>query len=147
MNFTRPIFLLLALPIVALVNSFLPARFRKHWLVIISIGGLFLTQPYYLVFLPSAGRSQLWIRVSKRQSHKKKELNVNCPLILIVMINIGLLVLFKWTQSFSFPFQNIFSVWLPTTGERPLEWIFHWGGFPTPFFSCSHIKWISHLRS
>lgn len=126
MNFTRPIFILFALPIVVLVNSILPARFRKYWIALISIGGLFLTQPYYLVFyLLLAGVNYGFAFLNAKAT--KKELNINWPLILIVVINIGLLVLFKWTQSFSFPFQNIFSVWLPTTGERPLEWIFPLG--------------------
>jgi len=126
MNYTRPIFILFALPIVVLVNFILPARFRKYWIALLSIGGLFLTQPYYLIFYSLlVGINYGFAFLNSIAT--RKELKVNWPLILIVVIDIGLLVFFKWTQSFSFPLQNFFSVRFPTTHEHPLEWIFPLG--------------------
>lgn len=126
MNFTRPTFFLVLLPISVLINFLLPGRFRKYWITILSIAGLFLTQPYYLVFyIVLLGINYGFAFLN----HKVAENNprVNWSLVIVVILDISLLVIFKrFASSSSYP-QNPFIVPINSPETQNFDWIFPLG--------------------
>lgn len=126
MSFTRPTFFLILLPIAVLINFILPGRLRKFWITIICITGLFLTQPYYLVFyIILVVINYFFAFLNSRVT--KNDLGLNWPLIFVIFINISLLVIFKkFSSSSSYP-QNPFFIPLSNPENQNLNWIFPLG--------------------
>jgi len=126
MSFTSPTFFLLFLPIAVLVNFILPGRLRKFWITVICITGLYLTQPYYLVFyIILVGINYFFAFLNSKAARNESKLN--WPLIIIIVINISLLVIFKkFSTSSSYP-RNLFFVPLRDSENQSINWIFPLG--------------------
>ena len=126
MSFTRPTFFLLFLPVAVLINFVLPGRLRKYWITITSVAGLFLTQPYYLVFyilLVGINYGFAFLNQSVTKSNPK----LNWPLITVILLDITLLVLFKIFSSSSLHPQNLFIIPFNTPDIQKVDWIFPLG--------------------
>lgn len=126
MTFTRPTFFLIFLPIAVLVNFLLPGRFRKYWITAISIAGLFLTQPYYLVFyITLVGMNYGLAFLNHRLASNNPAWN--WPLLLIIFLDVSLLIIFKKATSSASNFQNPFIVPIDNLDFTKLDWIFPLG--------------------
>ncbi len=126
MSFTRPTFFLIFLPVAVLINFVLPGRLRKYWITITSVVGLYLAQPYYLVFyILLVGINYGLAFLNYREA--KNNTRINWPLIIVVLLDISLLVLFKkFSSSISHP-QNLFIVPFNTPDIQKIDWIFPLG--------------------
>lgn len=126
MSFTSPTFFLLFLPVAVLVNFVLPGRLRKYWITIISIAGLFLTQPYYLIFYVLLVGINYGFAFLNRQVVKKSS-KINWPLIVVILIDLSLLVIFKRFFSSDSLLQNPFFIPLGNPDIQKVAWIFPLG--------------------
>lgn len=126
MSFTRPTFFLIFLPIAVLINFIIPGRLKKIWITIICIAGLFLTQPYYLVFyIILVGINYFFAFLNSRAA--KNDQGLNWPLMFVIVINISLLVIFKKISSSSAYPQNPFLFNFKNPEIQNFHWIFPLG--------------------
>ena len=126
MSFTRPTFILIFLPVAVLINFLLPGRLRKYWISILSIVGLFITQPYYLVFyIILVSINYFFAFLNHRITSKNSRWN--WPLLLVIIIDIALLIIFKKASSSDLHLQNPFIVPLNNPDIQNFDWIFPLG--------------------
>lgn len=126
MSFTRPTFFLIFLPVAVLINFVLPGRLRKYWITITSIVGLYLAQPYYLVFyILLLGINYGLALLNYREA--KNNARINWPLVIVIFLDITLLVIFKKFSSSDIDLQNLFTVPLDSPDIQKTDWIFPLG--------------------
>ncbi len=118
MLFSGITFLYFFLPVAA-IYFLLPGRFKNAFLLIISLLFYFFGEPIYISLLLFSSLSD-WLHglyIEKRRGTKQAKF----ALVSAIVINIALLVVFKYTDFFISTINTIFSANIPLTGiELPI---------------------------
>lgn len=93
MLFSSPVFIFIFLPIVFLINQFLPLKLSNYWLLLASLIFYSWGEPFYIVLMIFSSIINFFLAKAIEQRKKEK-----LWLFMTIFFNIGLLIIFKYTN-------------------------------------------------